>query len=641
MIPGGSLTRRSAPRQTLKVRALWLAAGLCLAAHFAWAQADAPQVTQPPQITPDGPLPPVPQLPVPQRRRPQTDNSQQPSLLVPVPGLADQDKPAQNAEPTPGIEGSSGADPNLRQMTPLEQRDLQIRQFDPTQPVSRDDSQPVSAAPQIQPTPDSSQQTRQPAVSNGYRPLPGSIAQSNLDAAEARNPGQGPRIVDETDDTQNPDYTGPAVLSRAYTLATPSVPRNVHLQPTVGFSMSYSEVGNATATVPTALSVMNTGGAPAAGTLLQNLSSLSYGLSWGVSGRHVFRRDQIGVNFSGSLSRVATNSLSGGNAMNLSLDWGHVLTKRLRLTVVEGAVISNQISSLQTQSANPDVSVANINFAASPVVQPLDSGTKQASTLVSLVWQKSSKLSLSASGGVFFVTRTGNQGLVGNTGYQASGDVNYRLTHKMTIGTYFSYSLYRYLHGISVGSSWSIGGIFSYAIGRSTQIRLRGGFADIESESLIVLPVPPPLDQILGLSFSLFDYYHNSTTSDLSVQIVRDLHRGKTLNAAYSRGVSPGNGQLLTSTQENATISYGQRLLRQYTLSLSAGWSRLDGGTAGTTSSTYASLGISRPLPRNVNSSLHFDYRRIQLLNTAGTQPQASVSFSVSWAPTEGPFHLW
>ena len=117
-----------------------------------------------------------------------------------------------------------------------------------------------------------------------------------------------------------------------------------------------------------------------------------------------------------------------------------------------------------SQSVGPET-IANINLSSSPNIQIYDTGSKQFSSQADVTWQKTSRLSFSMGTSYFGISRDSPQ-LLGMTGQQARGDVNYRLTRKMTIGSYYSFSHYVYPHGFGNSDINTFGGIYSYA--RST-----------------------------------------------------------------------------------------------------------------------------------------------------------------------------
>src|ERR1019366_8644417 len=147
-------------------------------------------------------------------------------------------------------------------------------------------------------------------------------------------------------------------------------------------------------------------------------------------------------------------------------------------------------ATLQNQSLAPGANVADVNLGLSPNVQPTDMGTKQVSSQLSLAWQESARLSFNFSTGYFGMIRNA-PGLVGATGNQAQGSANYRYSRRTTVGLFYSYGHNQYPHGFGASDSNSAGVTYSIALGRSLQIKLRGGLSKTESIAESEVPLPP------------------------------------------------------------------------------------------------------------------------------------------------------
>lgn len=185
------------------------------------------------------------------------------------------------------------------EITPVQQRDQQVRQFDP---LDRGDDKESKAR-------EKAARDAEKRRDEGQTPIPGSIAATERDQARAN---QGPQ-VSEDDTAEEPvqEYTGPAVLSRSYSVSRPLIPQQLKWTESVGVSLSYSTG---------ATEAINANGTLGSAALLGAM------LNWGISGRHYFRRDQIGVRYTGNYSQYGTGP-SGFNGMNnsLAVDYSHVL----------------------------------------------------------------------------------------------------------------------------------------------------------------------------------------------------------------------------------------------------------------------------------------------------------------------------
>src|SRR5665213_1109786 len=528
----------------------------------------------------------------------------------PQPGLQpSKDEPAQTDN------GPSVVQPRVlpgdRPPTAEELRQKQIDAFDPLAKKPDDD-------------PDASPAPAPLAKPAAQTPLPGSVAESNQ-ANALRT--EGPQVIG-SDDSIEQQYNGPAVLSRSYTLTRPTVPKQVRWSWTVGASQNYTSG--------------LLGGVPAAAgqTALPSVGAFGSTATFAFQGRHLWKRDEIGATYSGAYNDyTGARGYSGLNQV-LNLDYSHAFSRHLQLNVVESGSILTQSGTLLNPVTDPGVSVANINLAASPTIQALDLTTRQSTTQVSLTWQKSARLSFNYSAGLFGVDRTGPQ-LYGDSGFQGQTDVNYRITRKTTIGVYYSYVSYVFSHHFADSDTNTVGLIYSHSLGRSAQLRTRLGISRIENLGLTQVPINPVIAVLIGQPFGIVDSYNLSYTSDTSAQFVKDFGERRTASISYAHGVSPGNGSILTATQESFGASVNTSLFRHFILALALGQTTLSATlqTIGKNTSDYATVSLSRMLRYNVSANLAFSYRKYQIVGAEAVAPQWVISSGVSWGPGEGK--LW
>ncbi len=528
-----------------------------------------------------------------------------------LPDLAKPPQPVQETSPVvdPAKRGE-------RPLTPAELRDQQIRLRDPLSKANPalEGRESTQADPEPAPL-----VRRQPTEA----PLPGSIAESNLPGTQ---PGSGPRVAAQGSDAPGADYAGPAVLSRSYTISRPTVPKSFKWTPTLGFTETYD--------TGLALPALIPGGA------IRQAASLGYGISWAISGQHAWKHDLLGLDYHGDMNRYGGNSSYNGVNQALNLSLRHLVSRRLALNYTTTGSIQSRNSTLLNPLSDPGSSVANTNLAASPTSQILDDRVRQWQNQLGVVWQKSSRLSFNAGAGLFFVDRTGFSA-IGNSGYQAQADVNYRMTRKTTVGLYYSFTTYTYSHQISVADFHTLGGIYSYALNRGAQIRLRAGVSAIESQGQQVIMIDPQIAALLGQAQGIVEFYSRHLTSDISAQFVKDLGRRRTASVSYARGLSPGNGQMLTSTQESLGAQYSMRLFRSYRLDLSAGRLALvsvNHTAAGKYDSQFYSGSLNRTYRRGMNGFLRVDYRTFNIPNQPGVNNQVRISTGITWDP---PVENW
>jgi hypothetical protein len=503
------------------------------------------------------------------------------------------------------------ADPTQPTLTPIEERDRQIREFDPLD-REEEDKDKIKA-----------QRELEKRRTQDQTPTPGSIAASDLKNS-AQQPG--PQVV-EDDDAATPvqEYSGPAVLSRSYSVNRPLIPEQVKWQESAGISSVY-DTG---VTRP-----VNADGSSGKSSALIGTS-----LTWSFSGRRYFRRDQVSINYQGNMSQYSGSGAFNGTNQQISVEYSHVLSRRLTLTLSGAGSILSQNYVLQNQTPGPDT-IANVSLASSPNIQIYDTGTKQFSSQADLVWQKSSRLSFSFGTSFFGIARD-STALLGVTGQQVRSDVNYRLSRKTTVGAYYAYSHYLYPHGFGNSDTNSIGLIYSYAFNRTLQIRFRGGVSSVESLGLQTVPISPVIAVLLGEATGIIDAYHTSGTSDISAQVVKDFRGGSTASIAYARGVSPGNGVFQTSQQESISLNLSIKVRRSYLLAVGGGRDTLSAvaQALGKYESENARISLSRPFRRGIGLNFALDYRHFDVVNFGSLRNQLRVTSGITWSSGTG--RLW
>jgi len=499
--------------------------------------------------------------------------------------------------------------------TPAELQEMEIDKYDP---MKRD----------VDPTTDPNRLTdrQAPSAVPGQKldPIPGSIADMNEQQAAQSRQANGTSVDPDADSAaaNGAEYSGPAVLSRSYTLARPMIPRQIQWTGVLGLNYSW-----------------NSGEAPSAingATSYRSLSTHGATANWSIGGRHVWRRDQLGMNYSGTYSDYSLGGMNGAN-QNLNLDYAHVVSRRISFQVVEGLQDLSQNYSYENPTLQPGNSVANLNLATSPNVQLLNSQTRQSSSSFSMTLVQTPRISYNVSTAYFIIGRTEG---VGMHGRQYSGDVNYRWTHKATVGAYYSFTDYLYSHNISTSDSHNVGLIYSYAINRNTQIQTRFGVTRIENLAYEAVPLPLPLQQLLGQTSVIINAYSVRRTSDVSMQLVHDFRRSRTANIAYAHGQSPGNGVLLTSIQQTLSAGFtGNLMHRRLPFSVGGIYSSVTSTASGNIgfykSETYY-VSTSRPLGRGLSASFRINYQRYSLSGSPLSEDSIRLSFGFEWGPPEG-----
>lgn len=552
--------------------------------------------------------------------------AQQPTVEVTPDQAAQQRTDDKDADPR---------DNRQKKLTPEEELQRQIRMFDPLDrgnqgqnqdPNSPDQDrrirnyEPVNPAGSNGPSAqDYSDSLLNPPTAPDEKPLPGSLAALREQQTAGTN---GPEVSE--DETPAGEYTGPAVLSRSYTVNSLAIPTDAKWTE----SLNFGEVWDSGATRPSI----------GANGVAQSAASTGTTIGWSFGGREVFKHDQFGFNYGGSMSRYASNGTYSGSNNTLSLKWTHIISRHLTLTnSTTGSLLATN-SSLQSPAVPAGSTPADVNLALSPSVQSTVQATKQLSNQLSVMWQESARLSFTFGGGYFGIIREG-AGLVGATGYQAQGSASYRYSRVTTFGLYYSFSSNLFPHGLGASDTNTGGLNYSRTIGRSIQVRLSAGLSKTESLAETPVPVAPIVAALLGTPVGIVDYYHATSSEDISAQIMKDFGRRGTVFVAYTKGITPGNGVLLTSTQESFSFGTTFKLLRFYTVAATASDTTLTSVSQALVQQLQSKgvmISVNRPWKRGFTMNTSVSYRYQGISNPQLEPNDIHVSTGITWSPPAG-----
>jgi hypothetical protein len=523
-------------------------------------------------------------------------------------------------------------------LTPEEEMQEQIRMFDPlagnprnigpqgnqsppgrnTQDNRTEGVQPRYAAPASGAS-DSPRDADYPGPTvQSDQPLPGSLAATRQEEATS---GAGPRVSEDAAGAATGEYTGPAVLSRSYTIGSLSGPRDTKWKETLGFSSIYD--------TGTSAPVADATGA------VHSTASVGTMFNWAISGQRMMRSDLITFGYSGNFSRYAQNGAANGSNSTATLTWTHLISRHLTLSMVNNGSLFSSNYSLQNPTLSAGAAIANLDVGSNATVDPNASSTKQINSMATLTWQQSARVSFTFGTSYFGIARSG-LGMVGAAGEQAQGGVNYRYSRQTTVGLYYSYGHTQYAHGVGTSDTNSVGVNYSRAIGRSMQIRLRAGLAQTQTIAQSEVLVSPIVLALLGTPVGIVDAYVKRSTEDISGQILKDFGRRQTAFVAYTRGIAPGNGLLLTSIQTTMAVGLTSKMFRHYTMQVSGSSESLS-AVAQTITRSYsdkgAQISVSRPYKGGFSMNFIASYRYYGA-SVPGLNPnQFRFTSGVAWSP--------
>jgi hypothetical protein len=389
-------------------------------------------------------------------------------------------------------------------------------------------------------------------------------------------------------------YAGPAILSRGDAPAAMGAPK-------VEFSFSVALTGNYT----NGLAGVS---APDAKGQLADQTAYGGGVTLGVSGAHTWKHTHVGLNYSGSFFHYSTAGYFDGISQGLSLALSHQFTRHIQMSVRESAGIFTQFAPA-TVSLN-----SSIPFDPSqsyiPTADFYDNRTIYNTSQVDLTYQKTTRLSFNF-GGAYFTNIRRSNALFGSSGVSASGDVQYRLSRRSTVGGVYSYSHYGYTGSAGGADIHTAGASLSLRLSRWTEFSFFGGAARVESNfeqtqaidpSILAILCPPSLNLPCPLSTGTFKRHTLFWGPDFGARYSRSFRRGVAF-VSVGESIIPGNGLFLTSRQAIASAGYGYSGLRKWNLNIGVRYATALslGNVQGGYGQVAGLYGLSRQIVKSLN----------------------------------------
>jgi len=457
----------------------------------------------------------------------------------------------------------------------------------------------------------------------------GKDAKDNTDE-NGQPPREGPDIIDDPNATPeqkaSAEYSGPAVLSRGISASAPMNPRNTKFTPSIGLEY-----------------VLNSGltGVALQDGKLSNKLSSGIMLTYGLTGEKVFKRDTVSLAFTGNLNHYAQASNYDGSSDELALTWRHKLSRHLSFGVRESASVFNNNNLLLSGSQLINSGVGTTLVTATPATEAFDGRVVSLFNEGDLTWQLSARLSINLSGGGF-LTRRASTSLYGSTGYQGGADVAYRITRRVTTGVYYQYTHFDFT-GIYGGSDINTVGLtYSVAFNPRTQLISRIGGSRLETTGLQGFALSPILALLLGTTESIQAVYSKNFAPDFNIQLRRKVSN-LDFSAAYARGVTPGNGVILTSIRQSGTLGVNYKARRHWNVAGTSGYDTLSG--FGVTNQKYASVfvgsSVYRSLAKHIDWHARLDFHHYTFDNTGFLRNTTVFSTGISWSPGDILERLW
>lgn len=152
----------------------------------------------------------------------------------------------------------------------------------------------------------------------------------------------------------------------------------------------------------------------------------------------------------------------------------------------------------------------------------------------------------------------------------------------------------------------------------------------------------PGVAAILGSSIGVELSDRVINTPSYSLRVVKHWRHAST-NLDYHKGVSPGNGFVLTSMSETVSAGFQYSLRNQWSLSVQSGWMSLSAvsSTANSYSSYMADVALSHVIRPGVQAVATFGARPFTYVGPAiGNRTSYIAQVGLSFSPQPKPIVL-
>lgn len=434
----------------------------------------------------------------------------------------------------------------------------------------------------------------------------------------------GQSQTDQGEQQEPARYEGPSILSRDRSL----------IGERSGKLLDYRFYADVTGAYDTQLIPISTN---SSGGLNQSGGVASVSVGYGLDGSRTWRHDKLSVEYHGDFRHFPAATYFDAISQFLNLSYTHVFSRRLIFQTRETAGTTSFLNGYFTY-----LPLQNTDLYAVPTNQLFDNRTDFMQARVDVTWQKTARLSFNFGGEGFFMYLR-SSALASDNGFNAHGDISYRITKRQTVSLAYQHVVFNYIGRFGDAAideytaGWSIG------LGRRWDFATQFGAARADFNGLTIVNLDPAIAAIVGQNTAVVAFHRITYIPIYEAQIIRRFERSS-LTAAYNQSFSPGNGVYLASKQTAGTAGYSYTGLKKLTFGANLGYSRLTslGQTLGNYDGVIAGVGTTYLLRSYAHMEFRYDYRHYTTGGTIGYKQNAQrVSVGMAFSPGSKPLPIW
>ncbi len=357
-------------------------------------------------------------------------------------------------------------------------------------------------------------------------------------------------------------------------------------------------------------------------------SSGGFSVGGGVTASKQFSTGILSLNYRGDYRNYSGGYEAGGTDQYLNLIYSRRLGRRWTISFQEGAGI---------------LFYNGTYFGAPGGVQtnPFSPTTRFLSSAAYLSYRQSARLTYTF-GGSFFLNRYNFPGAIGSTGGIFSASASYALTNRTDFGGTYSHDYFVYQHG--AGNTTLDGGYanLSHTFGRDWRVNISAGVTRAHTSGVITLPENVIL---AGETVPVYLVGHYDVVSEVPTIQGSVYHHFRSFNisASAGRGVNPGNGTYLTSSN----VYFGgliSKSFRNSAVSANANYSRVT-SIANTVAQSFSQSSIiasySRILLPHLSVYGTYNYNRYGALLNYSSISDNRFIFGVAFSSKSIPLTIY
>lgn len=421
---------------------------------------------------------------------------------------------------------------------------------------------------------------------------------------------------------QTAEYGGPSVLSRGEAPSRYGRSGDIAFRPYLGVTGIYDSGLFGVTVAPDGK--------------LPNTDAVGVEVMAGLYGYHNWRRTTVGLDYRGNFRHYNRNTYYDGSDQFLTLGIGHQLSKRVAFNFREAAGTYSRNYFLLSGSGFFDPLSMDI-----PAAEIFDNRVYFLDTAADLTYRKSARLSFNAGGDGFLIRRRSSS-LFGVSGAAARGDVAYRLGRHSTVGVAYRFNHFGFVRAFGASDIHTADLLYAVRLSRDWELSLQAGGSRIESLFLSRVQIDPAVAAITGQTVGLEASYKVRYAPDLMGRLSRTF-RHASLQFAYKRTTSAGNGIFVTATQESATASYSYSGVRRWSLGVNTGYERMKAlaQTMGQYHGYVVGAGITRQIGKGFSFLVRADERWYETGYKNFNRHALRASVGFVWSPQDIPLALW